>query len=266
MSNTYSKIGVAIMGYQGSKKQKEQFKKYYKKHQALILARSKLWQLQNKSKRLLWARAYRQKTAQKMKEYQKSYRAKNKNKIKQYNLQNNQRNKERWKRNYWANKVKIKERHHAYYLKNKDKLKRYSSEYAKENAGKISEKVMKKYYSNSLYRLRQIISSSIRQSLRRKKAVNKVGSWESIVGYSKETLKAHLFKGGVSESQFAENKKFDIDHKVPLAWFSFSSEKDLAFRTAWCLENLQLLPKKENNSKRDYYCADVMLALSLIGR
>lgn len=78
----------------------------------------------------------------------------------------------------------------------------------------------------------------------------KIGrSWQSLVGYSSEELHAHLerqFLPGMTWDNFGE---WHIDHRKPLASFSFSSPEDADFKAAWALSNLQPLWAVENMRK-----------------
>jgi hypothetical protein len=187
------------------------------------------------------------------------YRLKNRVKI---NLQ-----KKQYRLKY---KDKIKKDLHSWYSKNKYKIKIYNTRYRLDNKLKISKLKQKysksKYHSNLKYKLNVKICANVRISLKKKMLNKNKRSWEQLVGYSKEELKEHLLKNVEYSEQELLIKPIEIDHKTPISWFSFSSEKDLAFKNAWSLENLQLLSKEENRSKMNFYCADVLLALSLIGR
>jgi 5-methylcytosine-specific restriction endonuclease McrA len=77
--------------------------------------------------------------------------------------------------------------------------------------------------------------------------------WESLVGYTKEELMAHLerqFLRGMSWDNYGE---WHVDHIVPLSSFNFASAADPEFKRAWALSNLRPLWASENirkNAKR----------------
>lgn len=58
---------------------------------------------------------------------------------------------------------------------------------------------------------------------------------------------------------FKENMCFDnygfwqVDHKIPKAYFNYSSIKDIEYKKCWCLNNLQPLEKKLNQKKGKKY-------------
>jgi hypothetical protein len=73
--------------------------------------------------------------------------------------------------------------------------------------------------------------------------------WEALVGYSIEGLMQHL------ERQFLPGMTWDnvgswhVDHILPRAMFSYTSETDEDFRACWALTNLRPLWSKENIEK-----------------
>jgi len=96
-------------------------------------------------------------------------------------------------------------------------------------------------------RLHERISALVRYSL---KDVKGGRSWEAILGYSRETLMAHL------EAQFTEGMSWEniaawhIDHVIPRSAFSFQRDTDPGFRACWALNNLQPLWAADNLKKR----------------
>lgn len=97
-------------------------------------------------------------------------------------------------------------------------------------------------------RLRTYFTSAICHSL---KGTGKGGrSWEAILGYSSDDLRAHL------ERQFAKGMSWDnygewhVDHIVPVASFEFDSADHPDFAACWSLTNLQPLWARDNIAKR----------------
>ena len=75
-------------------------------------------------------------------------------------------------------------------------------------------------------------------------------SWESLVGYSREDLIAHLeslFSDGMTWDKFFEGR-VEIDHKRPIASFVYSSSADEQFQQCWALSNLRPLWKHDNRT------------------
>lgn len=212
------------------------------------------WYLKNKDRLIKKATEYAARNKIKTKIYKSNLYFKNKKhfslKSKIYYLKN---------KDYIIFKVK------KYYLNNREKRLLEASNYQTLNKDKRNARHKKRYQCDVRYKLNQRIHGAVLQSLKAKGLRKDKANWEKLLGFSKEDLKKYLFVDNKLEEAYLLGK-FDIDHKTPISWFSFSSEKDLAFRNAWSLENLQLLPHKENNIKSNCYCADVLLALSLIGR
>uniref|UniRef100_A0A6M3JIP0 Putative HNH endonuclease n=1 Tax=viral metagenome TaxID=1070528 RepID=A0A6M3JIP0_9ZZZZ len=103
---------------------------------------------------------------------------------------------------------------------------------------------MKDYRSSPEMRLHSNLSRSIRTALKQKKDGRR---WESIVGYSRETLKTHLeklFKDGMIWDNYG---KWEVDHIKPRSSFGLSD--DTQVKECWRLENLQPLWMSENRSK-----------------
>ena len=107
---------------------------------------------------------------------------------------------------------------------------------------KLLKEINEKYYKN---KLSSGISALIRHSLKG----NKNGSrWEDLVGYTLQDLISHLkkqFKKGMTWENYGK-KGWEIDHKIPISFFDFSSYKDWEFKYCWSLNNLQPLWMKEN--------------------
>lgn len=170
------------------------------------------------------------------------------------------------KKYYFEHKTIIDAQNKALRLRNKVRCKIVYDAWRKKNWVKIKERIRKKtierYYSDPSFKLKMNFSRQLRYSLANVHCKKNGRKWEKIVGYNVESLRKHLEKN----TKFILKNKVDMDHKTPLSWFDFKNENDQTFKDAWALQNLQLLPHKENVQKKDYYCADVLLALSLIGR
>lgn len=252
-------------------KDKEKALRYRKKWQLLnkerLVAQAKEYYLKNKTKIDARQLIYASKNKEKIKGRGRKYRIKNRLKLakqsKEYYLNHKQEHKNYCK--IYNSLGKSKECKRKYRLSHKKEMKIYQEKHYQKNKQKKYATYLKRYYDDTSFKLRKNFQCQIRNSL---KSIgnNKSGrKWEDIVGYDKETLKEHLFIEPPYKKEFLTGK-LDIDHKTPITWFNYSSEEDLAFKTAWALDNLQLLPTKDNNEKGNRYCSDVMLALSQIGR
>lgn len=107
-----------------------------------------------------------------------------------------------------------------------------------------------KMRQNPKYVISRRMSLGMRRSLKNGKG-NK--SWTTFVNYSIDDLFNRLNKtlpNGYLWNDFLDGK-LHIDHIIPISVFNYSSPKHLDFKRAWALDNLQLLPAKENMSKQD---------------
>jgi 5-methylcytosine-specific restriction endonuclease McrA len=106
----------------------------------------------------------------------------------------------------------------------------------------------KKKYSTPKGKLNHLMSKYLWDALHSQKNGMK---WESIVGYSSDILFNHLKKTvpiGYTWDDFLSGE-LHLDHIIPRSAFNFKSQYDIDFKRCWALENLRLLPAKENMAK-----------------
>ncbi|GAG98711.1 unnamed protein product, partial [marine sediment metagenome] len=90
--------------------------------------------------------------------------------------------------------------------------------------------------------------------------------WEDLVDYKLNDLKKRLFQtmpNGYCWQDFLDGK-LHIDHIVPIVVFNFTQSEHTDFKRCWALNNLQLLPARENMIKHDKLTKPFQPALSLI--
>lgn len=133
---------------------------------------------------------------------------------------------------------------------NSDKMKSYREKWNKKNPG----------YNNQYHKDRRKID--VRFNLNRRMTIaiwnslkgNKNGRrWEALVGYSCNDLIKRLKKTmpkGYTWEDFLKGK-LHIEHKIPISVFNYAKPEHTDFKKCWALKNLQLLPAKENWSKRN---------------
>jgi hypothetical protein len=199
------------------------------KYCSLECKRKKIYQ-NNKEKIKKQSRQYYWEKKELIKAYKKQYYLENKEKIiiqkKQYRLEN---------------KHKIKQ----YCLKNKDHRNKSSKRWQKVNKTYYKNYWKNKYNSDLKFNLNAKMSSAIRESLKNNK--NK-WHWETLVGYTVIDLKNHLEKTipqGYTWQDYLDGK-LHIDHIIPVSAFNFDSTEHVDFNRCWALENLRLLPAKDN--------------------
>jgi hypothetical protein len=121
----------------------------------------------------------------------------------------------------------------------------------KKNPEKTREwhkKMNEKRRSKPIFKLSDIISASIKNSL---KSGKNGRHWESLLNYTIQDLMTHL------ENQFKKGMSWDnqgmfgwhIDHIIPISLWQFNTPQDREFKQCWALCNLQPLWAEENLRK-----------------
>lgn len=95
-------------------------------------------------------------------------------------------------------------------------------------------------------RLRRRISNQIWWAL---KGLKKNRKWESLVGFNVEQLKTHLEKQFLPGMSWKNYGDWHIDHRRPVASFSFVTAEDDQFKECFSLTNLQPLWAADNLRK-----------------
>jgi len=184
-------------------------------------------------------RAYRKANPEKVRERNRAYRKANHEKVREYQL------------NYYIeNFEKISERHRAYRKANPEKIRETLRAWHKRNLEKVREASRawkkKERKNNPIYVLKNRITHSIRESLKRKKYTKKSRT-HKILGCDYETFAAHLEAQFVDGMNWDNRDKWHIDHIIPIA--SAKTEEDVLRLNHY--SNLQPLWAKDNLLKRD---------------
>ena len=106
------------------------------------------------------------------------------------------------------------------------------------------------------------MSSMIRTALKENKAGR---HWKKLVDYTLSDLYKRLQSTmplGYTWQDFMKGE-LHIDHIIPIKMFSFKTSEDDEFKQCWALENLRLLPKRDNLSKGDRITNPILLYLLL---
>jgi hypothetical protein len=122
---------------------------------------------------------------------------------------------------------------------------------------KIKRRIDLKYNLNNKMRL------AIWQSLKGNKNNR---HWEGLVNYKLIELIKHL-KSTIPEYytwQDFLNNKLHIDHIIPISVFNFDKPENPDFKKCWALNNLRLLPAKENHIKYNKLIRPFQPALKLL--
>jgi len=164
------------------------------------------------------------------------------------------------------NREKILEQNKIWQKNNPEYMKEYKKQYHIDNIEKIKDH--KKEYNNNRYKidLKFNLNRKIGEAIRRSLHNNKNGKcWESLVGYKINDLIEHLNKTIPEDYTWQDYIKGElhIDHIIPISVFNFTKLEHPDFKHCWALNNLQLLPAKENLIKHNKITRPFQPALQL---
>ena len=165
-----------------------------------------------------------------------------------------------------ANKEKLAAKKKIYRQKNKELISIYQKRWIANNPGYHRKwddknrdkrrKAVNSYHTRRRandvgFRISSNISRSIRYSLSNTATGKNGKRWESLVGYSRTELKAHIERQFINGMAWDNWGAWHIDHIIPINSFSISSADDEEFKTCWSLPNLRPIWAEENQSKSD---------------
>jgi hypothetical protein len=127
----------------------------------------------------------------------------------------------------------------------REKINKFAREYRKTE--KWKDWAYKRYWENDQYRVNACMRSAVSRCMNGEKNGK---HWFDIVGYNLEELISHIEKQFVDGMNWKNYGEWEIDHIIPISVFNFISHKDIDFKRAWDLKNLQPLWKHDNRSKR----------------
>jgi hypothetical protein len=215
-------------------KQKESHLRNYEKSKK----RSNDWKKENRDKVNEYRRAYYLEHPEIVKEEQRRH-------SKKYPEQANERS----KKYYLDNPEKMKLYHAQRYIEHSDEIKEKVKQWGKENPEKVKVHNSRKYQkrkSDPMKKLNRNMSFRVWTCLKTTKASR---TWKDFVSFTIEELMEHLEKQFLPDMTWNNYGKWHVDHKIPLAAFSFLSPSDDEFKKAWALSNLQPMWGLENIKK-----------------
>ncbi len=190
--------------------------------------------------RLAKAREYQKVNRASIAQKQCEWRAENADKVRDYH-----------RARYEANREEIKARARQWRVDNLDRkreINRAWNDANREKANSAFRRSKQKRRLSPGVRAFESVSEQIRAALRGQKDGR---SWESLVGFTRVGLVAHLerqFHGGMSWENYGE---WHIDHIIPVASFAFASPEDEEFTACWSITNLRPLWAADNIRKAD---------------
>lgn len=182
------------------------------------------------------------------------------------------------KQYYEDNREKLKEKNGLWHINNPGRHKESNRQWLKNNP-RNAKKAKMKWYKNNLEIIREYQNNRQKNDLkyninhRMRTAIgialkgDKAGrKWEALVGYTLNDLISHLIKTipkGYNWQDFLKCN-LHIDHIIPKSVFNYTKPEHTDFKRCWALENLQLLPAKENFIKHNNLSKAFQPALKLI--
>lgn len=171
----------------------------------------------------------------------------------QYYINNREKCIEQSKQYYKDNKEKVLEHLKTYYQNNCEEIKEKIRQYQKNNYEKIRNREReyknKKRKMDLKINLSNKTSAMVNYSLKN----NKNSEIWDIFKYTRTDLIKRL-KKTIPEGYTWEdyiNRKLELDHIIPISAFNFTKPEHTDFKRCWTLENLRLLPAKENILKKN---------------
>lgn len=175
--------------------------------------------------------------------------------------------KEYRKQSYIKNREKELKQAKLWQKNNPKKVKKYLKTYYQNNCEEIKEKI-RKYQKNNYKKIRnrereyknKKRKTDLRYNLNWKIPIlmskclkgNKNGrNWNNLVDYILDDLIERLeqtMPEGYTWQDFMKGK-LQIDHIIPISAFNFIKSEHTDFKRCWALENLRLLPARENSIK-----------------
>lgn len=142
-----------------------------------------------------------------------------------------------------------------YYTLNKDKIVKRATDHTR-----------KKRATDPIFRMKEIISNSIGQALKKRGSKKNGNSTFKFLPYSLEELRQHLeaqfepwmtwdnhgvYRLDIWDDNNSSTWTWQVDHIIPHSMFNYTSMKDESFQKCWALENLRPYSAKQNIIDKD---------------
>ena len=234
--------------------QQNRSKKHYINNREVYLNRQKQYYQNNKKEIISKNKTYVLAHNQEIQEYKKQYRIDNAQFITNYQRQYRKNNDEY-----------LKKTKRIYYIQNHSKLILQSKQYYYHNKEKTRSRLniylKRKWRQDASYRLRKIVSSSIRKYLKTNNSLKFNHSCISYLPFSISELKIYLesqfepwmtwnnhsvYNSKIWDDHDIDTWTWQIDHIVPQSDLKYISMIDDNFKICWSLSNLRPLSAKQN--------------------
>jgi hypothetical protein len=166
---------------------------------------------------------------------------------------------------YFDNKEALTIYHKEYRESNKEVIVNYKKVYYKNNKQKITSKKRgyekERYHNDPIYRFRKIISQSINKALKNggfsksgESCIDYLGyTFDEFIEYIEAQFECWMNwnNHGIYDPKTWDDNdqstwKWQIDHIIPHASFTYTSMEDQAFKDCWALSNLRPYSAKQN--------------------
>jgi len=224
----------------------EYMKQYRINNREEILEQNKIWQKNNPKHMKEYKKQYRIDNIEEIKDYMRKYYIDNKEEMLKYNNQ--------WRR---GNPEKVNEYNKKwrkdnpeYVRKDYQEHEKYKKQWAKDNPEYYKQWQKNKYKKDLKFHLNCRIGHAIWKSLKGNKNNR---HWEDLAGYTLNDLVKRLkqtMPEGYTWQDYMEGK-LHIDHIIPISVFNFDKPSNPDFKNCWALDNLRLLPAKDNYIKHN---------------
>jgi len=190
-------------------------------------------------------RKYCQKNKEKIAQYYPEHKEKLTQRMREYY----QENKKEYAQYYQKHKKEIAQRKRKWEKKNKEYRRKHNREYQQTHKEEKNQHQRTRYITDPNYKLNYLMSNAIGRV--KNHSIKQGQSWKYLLPYTLVQLKKHLkstLPKGYTWKNFVQGK-LHIDHILPISIFEYEKAEDLDFQVCWGLDNLRLLPVKENLMK-----------------
>ena len=166
-----------------------------------------------------------------------------------------------WRKN---NREKANKHDEKWRNNNRDKKRELDKECHKSKSyvEQRKKRIKHKYKTDKKFSLTNKARSMVNHCLKKNRDSQNL---KNLFGFTIKDLIKHLKKTipeGCTWQDYLEGR-LQIDHIIPIYVFNYKRPEDIDFKRCWSLENLRLLPKRENMFKGKKFYKPFQLALRI---